>query len=401
MHREIESRAEDLARDLAVHVAIPTGTGYVTGLDEYRDMVRARLESLGATIELLPGEPRPAWLTLPGQPPEPPAPVLVARREVPGARPRVLISGHLDTVHDPHDSFRALTIEPDGVLARGPGAVDMKGGVVIALAALEILAAHDVELSWTMVLNSDEETGSYGSAAALRRVASGHDFGVVLEPALADGALAVERMGSGHFMVEIRGRAAHVGREFTAGISAVTALGGLLEAIAAMADPGRGRIVNVGPLRGGSVLNTVPDSAACWGNARFTTAEAGEDLGRRLDALATPDGALPAVIVHRAWSRPAKPCTPAVRAFAGMAQVAAADLGQALPFASTGGVCDGNILQDAGLPTLDTLGVRGGNLHRRDEFVEMASLVERCQLLASVLSRLADGSGPDVASAGS
>jgi glutamate carboxypeptidase len=48
-------------------------------------------------------------------------------------------------------------------------------------------------------------------------------------------------------------------------------------------------------------------------------------------------------------------------------------------------------MQSAGLPTLDTLGVRGGHLHRPDEFVEIPSLVERCQLLALVLSRIAEG----------
>ncbi|MCH7799475.1 MAG: M20/M25/M40 family metallo-hydrolase, partial [Planctomycetes bacterium] len=113
-----------------------------------------------------------------------------------------------------------------------------------------------------------------------------------------------------------------------------------------------------------------------------------------IDALATGDGdALPRIEVHRHWNRPAKPATDPVRRLAGAARATAEDLGDTLPFSSTGGVCDGNILQANGLPTLDTLGVRGGNLHRTDEFVEVASLVQRCSLLAVLLLRISTGQG--------
>ena len=150
-------------------------------------------------------------------------------------------------------------------------------------------------------------------------------------------------------------------------------------------------IVNVGPLQGGAATNIVADYAACWGNVRFADAQRGEQLAVAIDALATSAEAMPRVVVHRHWNRPAKPETDAVRQLAQAAAATAHDLDQSLPLASTGGVCDGNILQAVGLPTLDTLGVRGGNLHRPDEFVELASLVERCQLLAVLLARIADG----------
>jgi glutamate carboxypeptidase len=212
--------------------------------------------------------------------------------------------------------------------------------------------------------------------------------GLVVEPALPDGSLATQRMGAGQFRIETFGRSAHVGRAFAEGVSAVTALGRILVEIAGMSDPDRGRIVNVGPLKGGDVTNAVADYASCWGNVRFADEAAGDDLGRMLDALATTDDAMPRVVVRRTWNRPAKPLTDAVEALAQRARGAAEDLGQSLPFSATGGVCDGNILQHAGLPTIDTLGVRGGNLHRTDEFIELASLVERCQLLAVLIARL-------------
>lgn len=387
----LSTRRASMYETLEYHVSIPTGKDYIKGLDLYRLDLTERLKALGATIERRDGAPRPGWMRQPGQSDESqrPHPILIARHVADPASPHILIAGHIDTVHAPEGDFKELTADADGVNATGPGAVDMKGGIVVALEALRALHEAGVQVNWTFLLNADEETGSFQSEAVLRDEAAKANFGIAIEPALADGSLAIERMGSGQFMIEVHGVSAHVGREFEKGRSAVTKLAEVLLMLARMADPDAGMIVNVGPLQGGPVTNAVPDYAACWGNVRYRDPAAGEDLGRMIDALADDDNANDTqVIVHRHWNRPAKPLTPAVEKFADLAQRTAEDLGQSLPFARTGGVCDGNILQDAGLPTLDTLGVRGGNLHRTDEFVEIASLVERSQLLALILMRL-------------
>jgi glutamate carboxypeptidase len=413
----VSKRESAMRADLAAHVAIPTGGNHAAGLDAYRGIVAQRLTRLGAALEVVPGDPRPEWLELPAEgaartrsgpsSPRPSGPasparssdpadhgvpsVLIARGPRAGgaSSPRVLIVGHLDTVHDPLGPFQTLTITEGGKTATGPGAVDMKGGIVIALAALEALAECGVPVNWTVLFNSDEETGSFHSIAALQGAARDHDVGLVLEPALPDGSLVVERMGSGQFKIEVFGRAAHVGRDFERGVSAVARLAEVITALGALADPARGVIVNVGPLLGGVVTNAVPDYAACWGNVRFKDESAALALEARFAALATSADAMPRVVAHRLFNRPAKPLTPAVQTLAESARAVAEDLGQKLPFGKTGGVCDGNILQDAGLPTIDTLGVRGGNLQRPDEFIELASLVERAQLLAVLLARVA------------
>lgn len=385
----VASKRDHLLADLRLHVALPTGKGNTEALDETRQRFIDRLEALGATTRLIPGDPKPDWLwgAAPGGKPPPTA---VCRRLRTG-RTRVLIAGHLDTVHDPASDFRELSIRPDGKVATGPGCVDMKGGLVIALAALETLDELGIETSWSFLMNSDEETGSFHSFAAIEAEAREHDLGIALEPALPGGELAVERMGAGQFMIETRGRAAHVGRDFTAGVSAVSALARALVDIAEMPDPARGRILSVGPLLGGAVVNAVPDLARAWGNVRFPDPTVGDEIAAMIDALATEPGAIPSIKIYRDFNRPAKPLLPRTEALALRARAAAEDLGQQLPFAKTGGVCDGNIMQHAGLPTIDTLGVRGGGLHTPDEWIDLESLVERCQLLAILLARLADG----------
>lgn len=408
---EIESRFDSMLGDLERWVSIPTGWNHVAGLDELRGTLTQRLEALGASVEVIPGSPKPDWLlgAADGRIP----PTAVCRRPTENG-PRILIACHMDTVFDPGGAFQRLNVTPDRLRAVGPGCIDMKGGILIALTALEALEQVGVRPSFTFMLTGDEETGSYCSDKALVDEAEKHDVGLVTEPALPGGELAIKRMGSGQFQIEARGRAAHVGRAFTEGVSAVEALAEAIISACRIADPKKGRIVNIGPLAGGDATNVVPDRARAWGNVRFPTHEIAEELAAMLDDLQknlrpgpaqaahlgedpdAEDHPLPSVVVRRSFNRPAKPLTPQVEQLGMMARGAAESLGQSLPFASTGGVCDGNVLQSAGLPTIDTLGVRGGGMHTVKEWIELSSLTERAQLFALLVSRITHRGFPPV-----
>lgn len=383
----IAKRRGELVEQLRRLVAIPTGHNHTPGLDEVRGILCERLTAIGASVTVVPGDPKPSWL-LGGSTGKPP-PTAVCAKIVPGL-PRILFAGHLDTVFDPKGAFQTMEVSGDGRVAKGPGVVDMKGGLVTTIAALEALREEGVGASWTFALTSDEETGSYHSEGALRAQARAHDVGLVMEPAMPGGELVVERLGSGQLMIETRGRAAHVGRAFETGVSAVNKLAEAIVAVARMPDVARGRIINIGPVQGGEATNAVPDHARAWGNVRFPTREVADELVAMLAALETPENAMPSLKVHTSFNRPAKPLTPAVERLALEARAAAESLGQRLPFAKTGGVCDGNILQSEGLPCIDTLGVRGGGLHTTDEWIELDSLVERAQLMAVLVSRLSE-----------
>lgn len=394
--RVIDRRRDELIADLRDLVAIPSASSNLPALDQIRVVLTARLERLGATTTLVRGTPRPTWLypmndaTATSSPL--PAPTAICSRLRAGGsasspRANVLLSGHLDTVHPPHGPFRDLTVSGDR--ATGPGCADMKGGLLVAIAALEALEELAIDCSWTFALNSDEETGSFSSEAALKAACEAHDCALVFEPALPGGDLVIERPGSGQFFIECIGKSAHVGRDFASGVSAVTALAHALTKIPAMADPAAGRIASVGPIEGNQATNAVPDRARAWGNVRFANADAQALLTAGLDAMASsPDAPLPRTRVQYAFNRAGKPTTPAVRALAHAARRASEDLSMPMPFAATGGVCDGNIFQGQGLPTIDTLGVRGGGLHTTDEWIDLSSITQRAQLAAILIARL-------------
>jgi glutamate carboxypeptidase len=393
----LASRQPRMEADLAEYVAIPTGSGHEPGLARLRAIFRARLAALGAEVGELAGDPRPAWIVQPGQSADaPPPPALCAVARGGKGRP-VLLTGHLDTVHDPFGAFQTLVREAangSGGRAVGPGAIDMKGGLVIMIHALEVLAEVGIAPAWTVLLNSDEETGSLHSQRAIRAearaCATRGGFGLAMEPSLPDGSLVVERLGSATFRIECEGRAAHAGRDFAQGVSAVNALAAKILDAARLVDLDAGTVVNIGPLEGAKATNIVADRARAWGNARFRDAAREDAVKAGLLALATvADAPLPRTRVDYEPNRPAKPETPAVRAIAEEARSVGEALGEKVGFGKSGGVSDGNLMQAEGLPTLDTMGPRGGNLHRTDEYIELPSMAPRAATLAILLARAA------------
>jgi glutamate carboxypeptidase len=393
----IASRAEAMLADLSEWVAMPTGpqggnAETNAALAVQRKAIVTRLEKLGGKTTLVPGERKPTWLRE-GSANESggdPAPLAVVRHWT--SEPGILLCGHIDTVHSRNartpagEAFDRLRIDKAANKAVGPGCSDMKGGLLVAVTALEALAYAGIEQSWGFAIVSDEETGTFANDAALRAEAkAGYRAGLIFEPALPDGSLVIERPGSGQFVIEVEGKAAHVGRDFAKGVSAVTELARAILACDAIANVEQGRIVSVGPLEGGTATNVVPDRAVAWGNMRFMSDEAQRAIEAGLRTIEKQG--MPSVRVKSIINRPRKPATDAVKAMAQLAQQCASDLGQTMGLGTTGGVCDGNNLQAGGLPVIDTLGVRGGGLHTTSEWVEISSLVERAQLAALMMMR--------------
>jgi len=309
----------------------------------------------------------------------------------PEAPLQLLLTGHMDTVFDADHPFQATRWLEDGVLG-GPGVADMKGGIAVMLAALKAVEAGGgvPRLGYEVVINSDEEVGSPGSASLIAAAAGGKRAALTYEPAaLPDGTLAGARPGSGNFSFVVRGRSAHAGRNPEEGRNAVLAAADLALRLAAVISP----TLKVNPARieGGGPNNVVPDFAILRVNLRPATPE-DEFRARTLieSSAATVAGEHDVAIdVHGGFGRPPKPMTTEAEALFTLVRKAGADLGQPIGWKATGGVCDGNNIAACGVPVVDTMGVRGGKIHSAEEYMIVDSLKERAALSALTVLRLA------------
>ena len=312
----------------------------------------------------------------------------------PDAPLRVFLGIHMDTVYG-LDQPLQTTQRVDADTLRGPGVADAKGGIGVMLIALEALERSDVAdlIGWDVLINPDEEIGSPGSTALLTQCAKRNHLGLVFEPTLADGLLAGERKGSGSFTIVVRGRSAHAGREFHLGSNAITAMAHLITELDGLNGRFEGLTINIARVEGGGPLNTVPNLAICRLNVRYVDAEQEVNMQSKLEEMVRQLNGLNGIRAewHGGFIVPPKPLDDTTRQLLEHVADCGRELGVDIAWRSTGGVCDGNRLTAAGLPNVDTMGVRGGEIHSPNEYLLIDSLTERAKLSALLLMKLAGG----------
>jgi glutamate carboxypeptidase len=303
---------------------------------------------------------------------------------------QVLLLGHMDTVWPVGETaerpFRAAREASSGILVgTGPGAFDMKGGLVIGLYA--VCALRDLDLIPThrlvFLFNSDEEVGSITSRPLIEAEAQRSDAALVLEPSRED-ALVVWRKGVGRFELEVQGVASHSGAAHERGVSAVQEMAHQILHLEAMTDYGLGSTVNVGEVRGGARVNVRPATAWASVDLRVTTAEEGV---RMTDAIRGLQPVVPGatLTVSGGLNRPPWEASPEGDALFERAKRVGATLGMDMWPAGTGGGSDGNFTAALGVPTLDGLGIVGDDAHALTEWVDLSSMPLRAALLAELL----------------
>ena len=370
---------------------INSGSYNLAGLHELAAPLAAAMEEIGPVERI--GLPDTQEVAADGAIRAVPTGAALRLRVRPEAPVQVALTGHYDTVYPTKTRFREVVTRADGAL-HGPGIADMKGGISVMLAALAAFERHPLadRLGYTVLLSPDEETGSLASAPLLAELGAQAHIGMTYEPALADGTLVSTRKGSGNFHVRITGRAAHAGRDFASGRNAILAATRVAQTLDALNGAREDVTVNVARIDGGAPLNMVPDIAVLRFNARIPDSDAEAWLMQAIDeALAEARGDGIATELHGGITRKPKPFVPAQQRLFEAVRSAGTLIGQSIAWAPSGGVCEGNNLFAAGLPGIDTLGVRGGDIHSEREFALPESFAERAQLSALLLAKLAEG----------
>ncbi|HKD63763.1 MAG TPA: M20 family metallopeptidase [Candidatus Acidoferrales bacterium] len=300
---------------------------------------------------------------------------------------RILVLGHLDTVY-PIGTIAKMPFRVKGGMAWGPGTFDMKGGLVLALAAVDALRAvgmrprKRVVFLWT----SDEEIGSESSRRVIESEARKSDAVLVLEPSLGrEGRLKTERKGVGGAEIIVTGRAAHVGIEPEKGVNAVHELALQIARLVKMNDRVRGITVQATVVAGGTTSNVVPERARAEVDIRFARLEDAARIERGLRGL-RPILRGARVEVQIGGMRPPLERSAGVRRLFRVARGLMAEMGLSMGEAATGGGSDGNFTAALGVPTLDGLGAVGDGAHSSREHVVVRELGTRAALIAGLLS---------------
>jgi glutamate carboxypeptidase len=301
-----------------------------------------------------------------------------------GGATRVLLLCHYDTVW-PLGTLASWPWRVDDGIATGPGAFDMKAGLVQGLYALASLDDLD---GVCLLATADEEVGSHSSRALIESEAAGAAGALVLEPSAGRaGALKIARKGTSTYQLEITGLAAHAGLEPEKGVNALVELAHQVLALEGIARPELGTTVTPTVASAGTTQNTVPAAARVQVDVRAFDPDEQRRVDDDLRRLA-PKVPGARLAVHGEPNRPPLPERASAELFA-LASKLAADLGlKPLESAAVGGGSDGNLTAGIGVRTLDGLGAVGGNPHALGEHVVLAAMPDRAALVAALVEAL-------------
>ena len=302
-----------------------------------------------------------------------------------GVKP-VLLLGHLDTVW-PVGTLQSMPCRVADGRLWGPGTLDMKAGVAMALTAVEMLSEADLlQHEVVLLLNSDEEIGSPVSRPITERLAKESSAVFVLEPAQGL-AYKTARKGNGNWRIDIRGLAAHAGVDFEKGASALRELSRVIETVSGWTDLKRGLTVSVGIAGGGSKTNVIPAEAFAEVDVRIAKIADGSKIERKFASLRAQDRRC-SLGIAGGINRPPMERTRGTVKLYQRARSLAAELGIVLDEAATGGASDGNFTSALGIPTLDGMGAVGEGAHASHESIVVEHLAVRTALLAGMLAKL-------------
>jgi glutamate carboxypeptidase len=368
--------ADALLAELLDWVRIESPTYDAAAVNRMEDFIAPRIAALGFAVERLPGRDGLGD---------------ILRCRLPGRSngPGILMIAHADTVHPVGTLAGKLPIRRDGDKCYGPAIYDMKGGTVIALAALKaVLAAGRLALPVTIIINPDEEIGSPTSRPVIEEEARRHKYVLIPEPAKGErGDVTTGRHAFQRFFLTTHGRPAHSGWTNKDGRSAVRVMAQIVEELERRSDFDKGPTYAVSVIHGGQWVNCVPMTctaqALCVSRDETTFAE----IGRAMDGLVGVRADV-RIEVERGPVRPLWTAHAATMGLYERARRIAADIGFALGHGQHGGGSDGNFTGAMGVATLDGLGVMGAGAHTHEEHIRVSSLVPRATLLARLFAEL-------------
>jgi glutamate carboxypeptidase len=363
--------------DIRIIVEIESPSRNAAGVNRVLETIARSFEGTGATCER---EPTTDSL----------GDILRLRCDPTRSEPGILVLSHMDTVHPIGTLAGKLAYRREGDRVYGPGIYDMKGGLMLAVAAFRRIAqaGRRTKLPITFLLTPDEELSSPASRSVIEREARGQRYVLVTEPARHGGKIVTERKGIGVFVIRTRGRPAHAGGDPDKGRNAIVAMAEIVLAINALNDPARGITTNVGLIAGGTARNTVAEECMIEVDLRFCDQTSAGEMEARIKALKSSRPDIETTVTGKI-TRPPFVRGRGVDLVFDKAAAIAKEIGFKLESAArVGGGSDGNFTVAMGIPTLDGLGVDGDGAHTNHEYMLFSSIEPRTRLLQGLMEQL-------------
>lgn len=302
--------------------------------------------------------------------------------------PRIMLLGHLDTVHPVGSKDTVLKLRVEGDKLYGPGVFDMKGGIYLAYHALERMTAVGIlpPVPITVLLVPDEERGSPASRATIEAEALAHDVVLVPEPA-RQGFAVTGRFAFARYQLTTTGLPAHAGADNNKGRSAIRAMAQLIETVESATDMSKLVSYSVGVVQGGEFDNVVPIQCHAKVLAVASSDELLAEVHGFLGGLLSPAPEV-TLTITRGPERPLFKPHAGTMAVYEVARQVAEEIGFVLPHRQAGGGSDGNFTGALEIPTLDGIGVMGDGPHTHGEHLLISSLMPRVRMMAGLIQRL-------------
>lgn len=353
---------QDMRTLLERLVKIESPSGDVEGITQVLETVAQELDGLGVlSMESTPSGP---WL------------------KVSRGQGGALILGHADTVW-PRGTLQEMPWRDEGEWVFGPGSLDMKGGLVLAVAALKSLPES---VPFCLLVTPDEEVGSAVSRTVIEEQAVKARVALVLESGMPGGAIKIGRAGVGDFTLNISGIQSHAGLEPERGASAIRELAHHVLWLDGLENKALGTTVNVGLVNGGTRRNVVPGQVQADIDVRVTTRP---EMERIMNTLNTPPRFDSRCQIEYSGEFNRPPMEPTSESLGWVSQAAAiweTLTGEPLVGMRVGGASDGNFTASV-VPTLDGLGPVGRGAHARHESVEWRFMAPRGELIRELILR--------------
>ncbi len=303
----------------------------------------------------------------------------------------VLLLGHMDTVY-PIGTAARRPVRVENGIAYGPAVIDMKGGILLGIYAIEAMLALSYrafgEIRFLCV--SDEEISVRHSLELMRAACEGCNGALVLEAARANGDIVSARKGNAWYTLTAQGRSAHAGVEPEKGRNAILEIAHQTLQLTSINGWREGVAINAGIISGGSATNVVPESAMARFDLRFLRNEDRLATEARWHELLKKHCVADVETTLMLEPDPRNPMTltPASKEMVRTAKGLASTLGFPLSDTTTGGASDGSFATDYGIPTLDGLGPIGGRDHSPYEYLLLDSVTPRGALLAGLIAHV-------------